>query len=183
MKGVKILGDTIYLDSVKISEAKSLSKYFNETRHFLGNHPRMSISKEKSFIKVKNLEEDMYFFGIRLKESGKIIGTISVFEINSIDGVAKTGTMLGEEYSNKGYGTEAKQMLLNWVFETLGLRIIYSEVYGFNERSRAYSLKCGYVQEASLSKKKFYNGEYWDELIFSITKKQWQSKLREKNTK
>jgi RimJ/RimL family protein N-acetyltransferase len=108
-----------------------------------------------------------------LVESGNIIGTISLKINDKNDETATTGTMIGKEYTNHGYGTEAKHLLLAYVFDHLFLRKIYSEVFSYNPTSKAYSLKCGYVHEATLIKDKFFEGKYWDKWILSITKKQW----------
>jgi RimJ/RimL family protein N-acetyltransferase len=81
--------------------------------------------------------------------------------------------MIGEDYTNLGYGTEAKHLVLDFSFNHSSFIKILSYVYSYNERSRAYSFKCGYIQEAMMSGVKFHNEKYWDEWILSITKKQW----------
>lgn len=175
MKGKLITGKRILLRPAKLSDARELAQYFNETKHYLGADivKDMTIEAEKKFIRDANKNPNLYFFVITLLESQTVIGSISITDINIHDSVAYTGTMIGESYTNRGYGTEAKHLLLDFAFNTLCLRKLYSKVYGYNERSRNYSLKCGYVQEATLFEKKWYDGKYWDEWILSVNKDQW----------
>jgi len=104
---------------------------------------------------------------------------MSIFSINNHDEFAETGVMIGELFTNQGYGTEAKHLLLDFAFNELMLRKLYSRVYSYNKRSRAYSLKCGYRHIATLPEKKFYNEKYWDEWILEITKEDWIPKITE----
>lgn len=185
MKGIHIKGKRLSLKPVRLLDAKLLACYFNETKDFLGltNTKNISVFKEREYIKNTNKEKNKYFFGIYLNNSNKIIGTISVFNINNYSGVAETGTMIGLNYVNNGYGTEAKHLVLNYIFNTLSLRKIYSKVFSYNERSRAYALKCGYIQEATLKDIILRHDKYWDEWILSITQKQWEPVYRKYNKK
>lgn len=175
MKGFYKKGDRIYLDQVKIKDAKKLVSYFNESSHLLGvSRATMNLKQEKDFIRQQNISSDRYFFAIRLMSNNEIIGSTSLFNINIKDGHAETGTLIGEKFTNKGYGTETKHLLLDWVFNVLKLRKVYSRVYAYNPRSKAYSIKCGYILEATLKERILYKGKYWDEWYFSINKKQWE---------
>lgn len=178
MKGKLINGKRISIGPVKLSDARHLAQYFNETKHYLGavSAKDMTISSEKDYIKKANQADDLYYFGIRLIHSGEIIGTMSVTGIDKHNGIAETGAMIGEAFTGQGYGTEAKHLLLDFAFNQLKLRKLYSNVHGFNERSRAYSLRCGYVQEATLPEYMLWNGKYWYKWILSINKEQWEEK-------
>jgi RimJ/RimL family protein N-acetyltransferase len=104
----------------------------------------------------------------------KPIGTMGIHDIAWKDRRATTGAVIGEKsYWGKGYGTEAKMLLLNYAFNTLNLRKIASRVYGFNKRSRAYSEKCGYKVEAVLKREIFKNGRYHDLIIMAVFREGW----------
>jgi RimJ/RimL family protein N-acetyltransferase len=106
--------------------------------------------------------------------NGQPIGTMGLHGINWKDRVATTGAMIGEKsYWGKGYGTDAKMTLLDYAFNTLGLRKIVSRVFAFNGRSLAYSLHCGYEIEGRLKRQRFVHGRYWDEIILGLFKSQW----------
>lgn len=104
------------------------------------------------------------------------IGNIGIHGIERENGIATTGAAIGEKDCwGKGYGTEAKMILLEYAFNTLNLRKIYSRVLAINPRSRAYSEKCGYVLEAILPKHHFRQGRYVDELVLAVYADAWRT--------
>lgn len=111
---------------------------------------------------------------VAIVADGKAIGTMGLHNISSRSRSATTGAVIGEEmYRGKGYGSEAKMLLLDYAFHVLNLRKICSRVIAFNERSVAYSLKCGYHEEARLREHIFYNGCYWDEVCLAVFYDEW----------
>ncbi len=107
-------------------------------------------------------------------KSGRAIGTMGLHRISWKDRRGTTGAVIGEKkFRNKGYGSEAKMLFLNYAFNTLNLRKICSSVLGFNARSVAYSKKCGYKVEGTLKSHIFKNGEYQDEIHMAVFKEDW----------
>lgn len=133
---------------------------------------------------MNETDEEEWFEGISKRKEhevvfaimadGKHIGMIGIHQINRKDGTAITGTMIGnKEYWGKGYGTEAKMLLLDFAFNTMNLRKICSSVIAFNERSYKYSLKCGYIEEGRRKLQNFRHGKYWDEIFLAVFRDDW----------
>lgn len=105
---------------------------------------------------------------------GKTIGTTGIHGIDGKNRRASTGALIGEkEYWGKGYGSEAKMLMLHFAFNILNLRKIYSEVFVFNERSHKYLMKCGYEEEGRRKEDYFYNGKYWDTILLAVFRDKW----------
>ena len=103
-----------------------------------------------------------------------LIGTMGLHRISWEDGVATTGAIIGEkEYWGKGYGKEAKMLLLDYDFNTLNLRKICSSVKAFNGRSLSYNKRCGYQEEGRRVKQFFVDGEYHDEILLAVFREDW----------
>ncbi len=118
--------------------------------------------------------------------AGKPLGVMGIHRIDWVNGTATTGAFIGEKtYWGKGYGTDAKMVLLDYAFNTLNLRKISSKVYAFNARSLAYSKHCGYKQEGVLKKHVFREGEYHDVVELAIFKEDfvpyWKKYSRKKS--
>ncbi len=112
-----------------------------------------------------------YTFALIDLKNNKLIGSMGIHNIDFINRTGTTGAMIGDKnYWSKGYGSEAKKLLLEFAFNELNLRKIYSEVIGYNKRSLAYSEKCGYKVEARLPKHYYKKGKYWDKIILAIYK-------------
>lgn len=134
----------------------------------------MTYEQELEWIKNSSGKTDKFVFGIETKD-GMYIGNISIANINYIHRTATTGAMIGDkDYWDKGYGSEAKMLLLNYAFNTLNLRKICSGAIAFNERSIAYQKKTGGEVEG-VKKAQFYkNGQYYDEIKLAVFKENWK---------
>ncbi|MBP6974760.1 MAG: GNAT family N-acetyltransferase [Candidatus Pacebacteria bacterium] len=112
---------------------------------------------------------------VMLVVDSKPIGTMGIHAIDYRHRIATTGALIGEpEYWGKGYGNEAKMLLLEYAFNTLNLRKICSEVIAFNERSTKYSLKCGYKVDGGPKKLHHYaKGQYWDVIQLAVFREDW----------
>lgn len=99
---------------------------------------------------------------------------MGLHQINWKDRIATTGALIGEkEYWSKGYGTDAKMILLDHAFNTLNLHKICSAVIAYNKRSLDYSLHCGYKIEGTRREHFFRKGKYWDFIELGLLKKEW----------
>lgn len=107
-------------------------------------------------------------------DDGTRVGTIGLHGINYKDGTATTGALFGnKEHQSKGIGQKAKMVILNHAFNVLNLRLIYSNVLGFNQRSVRYSERCGYKVIATLPNDIRIGDEFYDCIIMSVSRTEW----------
>jgi RimJ/RimL family protein N-acetyltransferase len=100
---------------------------------------------------------------------GKPIGMMGLHGIDYRNGTATTGALIGEKaYQGKGYGVEAKMLLLEYAFNTLNLRKVCSNVHEFNKYSVKYSKKCGYRIEGRRKDQHYSQGRYWDQIQMAV---------------
>lgn len=163
----------------KSSDLEYTLRWINdpEIRRYLTTFLPISEQKEESWFDEMLESEKNLVFAIEIWDgifNGVFIGTIGLHQINWKDGIATSGTLIGEkEHWNAGYGTDAKMILLDYAFNTLNLRKICSSVLEFNIRSLRYNLHCGYKIEGRRKKQIFKDGKYWDEIILAVFKKDW----------
>jgi RimJ/RimL family protein N-acetyltransferase len=106
--------------------------------------------------------------------SGRAIGMMGIHSIDWKNRVGTSENVIGErQFWGKGYGTEAKMLLLHYAFNTLNLRKICGTIYGFNKRSQAYNKKCGYKVEGVQRQQVFTNGEYHDRILVGVFREEW----------
>ena len=155
------------------SDIPLLMKWINdpEVRNSLGSQLPKNEADEREFVQSRTKGNNIVLI---IEVDGKPIGTMGLHGIKYPDATATTGAMIGEkEYWGKGFGTDAKMALLDYAFNTLGLRRIKSEAIAFNKRSIAYSLHCGYVLEGVRKKEVFRNGTFHDLVLLAATRKTW----------
>ena len=110
-------------------------------------------------------------FAIVLAETHTLIGVMGLESLDHISGTAVTGSYIGsKEHWGKGYGTEAKMLVLEYAFNTLNLRKICAVVYDFNPRSKRCLEKCGYKEEGRRKAQHYRNGRYADDYLMAVFK-------------
>ncbi len=139
------------------------------TRNLMRRFP-LSLGEEREWILNLHKRKDTdQMFAIALVETGEQIGMMGLHHIDWISRTATTGAWIAAtEHRGKGLGSEAKMLLLEYAFNTLGLRKISSHVLASNERSRKYNERCGYKIEGSLKQQVFVSGKYVDELCMAL---------------
>ena len=120
-----------------------------------------------------------YTFAVRKNEGsgqlGHYIGGCGINKLDWKNSVATLGIMLQRNYLGKGYGTEAMQLLLRFVFEEMNINKAALQVFSFNQRAiRSYE-KCGFVQEGCLRSAIFRMGAYHDDICMGLLRSEWQA--------
>lgn len=102
------------------------------------------------------------------------VGTMGVHHIDYVHGHATTGTLIwSAEHRNRGIATKAKLVLLEYLFDTLNLRRVYSQYIDYNGRSARYSDKCGYVEVARLPGHFRFGPLFCDEVTLMCERSTW----------
>lgn len=178
MKELKYLnGKRVYLRQLRTEDAPLLAEWMHdaEVTQYLRRALPITPQEEVEWIEKMNKSEHSYVFGITT-QADELIGTIGAHSIRFIDRTVTTGANIGnKEYWGQGYGSEAKMLLLYFIFDVLNLRKACSEAFAFNERSIRYQKKCGAVEEGRLKEQVFKNGRYWDVILLAVYRTAWFS--------
>ena len=85
------------------------------------------------------------------------------------------GIFIGDEnYRNKGYGTEAIRLILEFGFKYLNLHSIRLDFLAINERAHKCYLKCGFKDTGKSREQIFLNGKYYDRSHMDILEHEFQ---------
>ncbi|WP_137287532.1 GNAT family N-acetyltransferase [Halorussus salinisoli] len=99
------------------------------------------------------------------------LGEVDLFRVESDH--AEIAYWLLPEGRGEGYATEAVSLLLDYAFETRGLRRVFARVVDFNERSRGLLKRLGFTEEGRLRDHEYLDGEYRDVLIYGLLREEW----------
>ena len=174
-------GNKVTLRPVNKSDVEYLTRWVSDTEVTRFITP---------YLPITEMAEEKYVEGLSLNTSGSIayfmidaiepprnkpIGAIEIGDINTNDHIGSFGISIGEkDYWSKGYGTEAAQLIIRYGFEQLNLHRVSSVVFSFNERSRRLHRKVGFIQEGIKREAWYRDGEYHDEVLFGLLRKEWQ---------
>lgn len=118
-----------------------------------------------------------YEFAIELMAEKKVIGGVSLSNINRFQRKAEGGIWLNEGYQGCGLGTEAFGKRIEFAFEGLNLRRLENGFFTGNENSLRMQEKFGYKMEGirRSSLVCMADNEIKDEYITGLLKEEWQS--------
>lgn len=94
----------------------------------------------------KSLNMDSYnilkpYYLVRLKDSRKIIGGVEV-SLNNLN--ANIGLFIDKSHSNKGFGTESINCIVNFLKNNSKVKSVIWECYNNNHGSLKLAKKCGF---------------------------------------
>jgi RimJ/RimL family protein N-acetyltransferase len=135
----KLVGKKCYLSPIEVNDAKKYTEWLNDIELLLNlqmYNGVISLENEKEFL--INLSKDHNYSIIDL-EKNELIGNCGFLDIDYVNQAAETGIFIGNKnYWNKGYGTEALSLLIDYGFKALNFHNIILRVYGYNKRG----IKC-----------------------------------------
>lgn len=143
------VGPRVYLRPLQKSDAAEIMQWSRrETEPFWssGRHVVTQTSMEQWFESLGKSEPQSWVrFAVCLRENDECIGAVGIDEIDYVHRFAESESEFHNvEYRSKGYGTEAKHLLFDYAFNTLGLHSLQSWVMYGNTRSAAALRKQGY---------------------------------------
>ncbi|MBE5804491.1 MAG: GNAT family N-acetyltransferase [Clostridiales bacterium] len=112
-------------------------------------------------------------YGIVLKETGRLIGTIGFMWMNMENSTVEVGYSLAREQWNKGLMTEALRALIDMAFTHLPLHRIEAQHATANPSSGRVMIKCGMKKEGTLRGRIYNKGKFVDVDLYAILKEDW----------
>lgn len=128
-------------------------------------HSSIEITEEYLIFEETNRQEG---WGIVLKETNQLIGTITVVEDKENIKTKVIGYALGEKFWNQGYMSEALTRVINFLFETTDVNRIEAEHDVNNPSSGRVMEKSGMIFEGVLRNAGLNNQGIVDVAIYSI---------------
>ena len=123
---------------------------------------------------LENAHQDIYEakqlrLAICLNDSQKAIGLIDLFDFDPKNSRAGLGLVIADLASrNKGIGSEALELVINYSFQQLQLHQLYANIGSDNEISLQLFTKFGF-QKIGIKKDWIkVNNHYKDELLFQL---------------
>jgi len=111
-----------------------------------------------------------------LRETGELIGETGLYSIDWIARTAESGSWLYRAADRgKGYGTEAKLLLLEYAFDRLGLNMIWAWVKERNPRSQAALRKQGYRDAGRFTWSGYGPDGFENARMFDLLATEWRS--------
>lgn len=106
--------------------------------------------------------------------SGELAGDAVLWGIDVHNRTGHIGLSLRPAFRGKGLGTDAVRLLCRYGFVTRGLNRLQAETLADNVAMITAAERTGFVQEGTLRRAAWVNGEFADEVILGLLASDWR---------
>lgn len=168
-----LYGKRVRLRAIEREDIPAFLRWFNdpEVRQWLTSIQLLSRAKEERWFEEQLARTNDLILGIEVQvdQGWTLIGNIGLHGLDWKNRRATLGIVIGErDFWDKGFGTEAIEVLLRYAFLELGLHRVELEVFEENRRARRCYEKVGFREEGIRREAVFRDGRFQDLVIMSI---------------
>ena len=143
----KLVGKKCYLSPMDVNDGEKIAEWFNDlevTVNLTLYSDATTVDAGKGF--VNNFSKNHTYSIIDIN-TDEMIGECGFMCIDNLNQTAELGIVVGnKKYWNKGYGSEALKLLLNYGFKALNLHNVLLDVYSFNKNAKRCYEKIGFKE-------------------------------------
>jgi RimJ/RimL family protein N-acetyltransferase len=122
--------------------------------------------------------DGMILFSI-LDAADQRVGGLSFHSRDMKNGVFSFGVSIAMPHRGKGYAEDAVRLLLKYCFWEQRYQKCNSACLHTNQASIRLHEKLGFIQEGCRRRACFMNGQYYDEILFGITREEFDATMAE----
>jgi ribosomal-protein-alanine N-acetyltransferase len=113
---------------------------------------------------------------IVLRATGTIVGRIRFFDVNPRNRSCEIGYIAAPGARGKGYAREGVAVLLDYLFDGLGLNKVQAQTGAFNATSIRLLESLGFSRDAVLREHHLYKAVLHDDFIYSVLALEWRAR-------
>ncbi|HEX6288095.1 MAG TPA: GNAT family protein [Herpetosiphonaceae bacterium] len=167
-------GTRIFLTTLLKEDVPLMTAWFNdlETTAYLGMVGTFfRIEQEQEWYDNLARQTDQVVFGIVVRETQRIIGSVSLMHIDHAHGSAELGILIGDKTAwGCGYGSEAVRLMAEYGCFFKNLSSICLWFVAFNERGHRAYRRAGFREVGRWRKSYCIGGERYDRVLMDVTR-------------
>jgi RimJ/RimL family protein N-acetyltransferase len=108
--------------------------------------------------------------------TGEAIGHVVAHQPRLIHGTAHVAIIVRPDLYGKGWPLEGAGLFVDYLFRVFPLRKLYAETVEYNyDSSFAHGAGRFFSEEARLKAHHYYDGRYWDAVVLSLYRDDWNA--------
>jgi RimJ/RimL family protein N-acetyltransferase len=178
-----LAGNLVALRELQVGDAPALFAALTteQVTRFLSSPPS-SVEGFEAFIRSAERQRatGQYFcYAVLPHGSDMAIGMFQVRAIEGASGTAEWGFAIDSEFWGSGIFVDASRLVVDFAFDVLGVHRLEARAAVKNGRGNGALQKLGAVQEGLLRRALPKNGEYLDQMLWTIRRDEWfDAKIR-----
>ena len=117
-----------------------------------------------------HLEKEFHDFKVFFTQNNSFVGFAYSYDFDPLNGHCLFTVVVTPEYQESGAGAFLAKTFLEFLFVNYNLRMVYIHVYSNNNMSLRCIESIGFNLNGLLKEYRYYNGEYVDLYIYSLTR-------------
>jgi len=180
---LKLQGNNVYLAALEKQDCKKL---YEDNEYDFGNATESILfgysveNSDEWFYEIQKLlkENVNVRLGIFLNDT-TVIGDVALQGIDDKNRSCSIGIGIAKiENRNKGYGTEAIELILDYGFKNVGMERITASTMEINIPAQRTLKKLGFTFEGRARKAVYFRGEKYDNLHYGLLASEWKNAKR-----
>ncbi len=177
-------GSTFTLREMRLEDAPSLLAMLTteEVARFI-SPPPTTVQGFERFILWTHRERQAGNYACFAVVPDGMDTAVGIFQVRSLEpgfGTAEWGFALGSAFWGTGVFAEGAHLVLDFVFDVVGAHRLEARAAVADGRGNGALRKIGAVQEGVLRRSFLRNGQYHDQMLWSILAEDWRSQISPK---
>ncbi|MDA3642516.1 GNAT family N-acetyltransferase [Saccharopolyspora indica] len=174
LRGNKVLLRARRADDIPILHAGLQEDVVNSSRAAVGPWRPIAAPSEHSPFVVDDKKEDLVHFSVVALDSEELVGTATLWGIDTHSRFAHIGMGLLPTARGKGYGTDVVAVLCHYGFAQRGLNRLQIETLSDNVAMQRAAERNGFTREGVTRSSAWVLGEFMDEILFGLLVDEWK---------
>lgn len=122
----------------------------------------------------KGIDDNRWIiWAIEHKESNKVIGSISIWNLNSEENNGELGYGIIPDYQGQGLMKEALLNVVKYAFDTMNLEKLDAYTEENNHRSIKLLERCNFAEINRVDEKGYFNDRIYHMVVYRLENKHW----------
>lgn len=147
LRGKRFETDRLVLRPLRLDDSSDMFEYTSDPRisRFLNWHPHREVEESGAWIssKLKRPKPDDLLFGVGIRDSGKLIGTVRAYRFDASAESCEISYVLNPSLQGCGYMGEALRRLIDICFEEMGIGKVIARIDEENSASAHVARRLG----------------------------------------
>ena len=175
-----LAGSTVTLRELEVTDAPSLFAMLTteEVSRFISPPPTTVEGFERFIVwaRAERAAGRYTCFAVVPVGMESAIGLFQVRQLEPGFATAEWGFALGSAFWGKGIFLDAGHLVVDFALNTIGVRRLEARAAVANGRGNGALRKLGAIQEGVLRRSFLKNGQFLDQMLWSILAEEWQAK-------
>ncbi|ALS80269.1 GCN5 family acetyltransferase [Planococcus kocurii] len=175
-----LIGDKVILRPFKNEDFSFIEECLKdpEVLKLTGSHSDFDREATLHWYKTRNSQTDRLDLAIVDSSKDVLVGEVVINAYDEENHGMNFRILIGPRGRNQGLGTEATQLIIDYVFQNTTLTHLTLSVFDFNPRAKRVYAKVGFVLSGIDKNDLQFEGDWIDSIHMKLTRENWLNRKK-----